>query len=391
MLKRYFPGDSRLAIAYIVLVLFSLLTVYSATESMAILHNNMTRYIIKHFFMVAIGVFIVILLQRVNYKYHYLLAYPLLFTAIVLLVLTLAMGVSINSASRWLVIPGTGFTFQTSDFAKYALVNFLAARIFRLGDNIKDFKKFFFNMIAPTLAVVMLIMPANLSTALLVGLVAMIMMFIGGARIKHLFIVALIGVLFGGLFIFLAPKVMPNSRVATWEKRIEAFFSDEEKATAEDYQAVQAKIAIATGGLLGKGPGNSAQKSVLPHPDSDFIFAIILEEYGLEGGIIVIMMYIIIFSRLFVNFRKKRELTYGFYLQLGVTLMIVFQAFINIGVSVGIFPVTGQPLPLVSMGGSSFLMTSIAYGVLLSTTIDWKKKKEEETKELKTEENESDN
>ncbi len=388
MLKKYFPGDNALSFIYIILVLASLLTVFSATESMAILHDSMTRYFLKHFFMIIAGVVTVLVLQRVHYKYHYLFAYPLLVIAIVLLALTLVMGVSINSASRWLVIPGTGFTFQTSDFAKYALVNFLAARIFRLGDNIKIFKKFMLNMILPTLVVVMLIMPANLSTALLVGVVAMTMMFVGGARFKHLLFVGVLGLLSGGLFIFLAPKLLPNTRVATWEKRIEAFLSDEKKNTAEDYQAIQAKIAIATGGVIGRGPGNSAQKSVLPHPDSDFIFAIILEEYGVVGGIIVIAMYILIFQRLYAHFRKKKELTYGLYLQLGITLMIVFQAFINIGVAVGIFPVTGQPLPLVSMGGSSFLMTSIAYGILLSTTIDWKKRNEER-KELKTEKNES--
>jgi len=371
MVKKIFQGDGKLWLVYFFLLSASLLSVFSATESMAILYGSLSRYIFKHIIMMFFGVFLVVIIHKIPYNIHYIFAFPMIIISVVLLILTLFVGVSVNNASRWLVIPGVGLTFQTSDLAKYALINFLAARGFRIGNNIKNFKTLFYNMIVPTLLVVMFIMPANLSTALILGVVAFAIMFIGGARVKHLLLIAIVGIILGGAFIFTAPKFLPNTRVATWEKRIESFFSDKENITGEHYQLVQAKIAIATGGILGKGTGNSTQKSVLPQPDTDFIYAIILEEYGLWGGFFIIFFYFLILLRLFANFVKnKGKLTYRFYLQLGITLMIVSQAFVNMGVAVGIFPVTGQPLPLVSMGGSSFLMTSIAFGILLSTTIE---------------------
>ncbi len=394
-MKLEFRGDKTLWYIYAFFVAISILSVYSATESMGLIKGSVYMFAFKHFIMIVFGFFLMYFVHRLNYTLHYLIAYPFLLFSIALLVITLVYGVSLNQASRWIVIPGTGFTLQTSDVAKFALVNFLAAKIYDLNSNgkIKEFSSLAGWIIFATLLVVVLILPANLSTALMVFMIAYIMMWIGGAKFKHLIITLLVFVILGGGFIMIAPKFMKHTRIATWKSRVESFFSDDNSKNNDNtYQADQAKIAIATGGLLGKGPGNSAQKSVLPHPYSDFIYAIILEEFGIWGGVIVIFLYFILLYRAVRNLIIEKKITYKILLQFGITLVFVTQAFINMGVSVGIFPVTGQPLPLISMGGTSYIMSSISYGVLISTTIDKKKKtKNKEQENNENEEQESEN
>jgi cell division protein FtsW len=383
-----FQGDKILWYIYVFFVVTSIFEVFSATEALGLMKGSIFMFIVKHVIMMLFGFGLMFFVHKLNYTIHYLLAYPFLLISVVLLFLTLFSGVSLNQASRWLVIPGTNFTLQTSDVAKFALVNYIAAAMYNLNGKgkVKEFKSLF-PVIFATIVVVALIFPSNLSTAIMVFVIAYILMWIGGARIKHLLITFLVFALLGLGFIMIAPKFMKHTRVSTWKNRIEAFFSDDNsKDKDKTFQADQAKIAIATGGLLGKGPGRSTQKSVLPHPYSDFIFAIILEEYGLEGGIFVMLLYLILFFRYFIKLVKAQNMTYKILLQFGIVLVFVIQAFINMGVAVGIFPVTGQPLPLISMGGTSYIMSSISFGVLISTTID--KKKKEKNKKVQSNENE---
>jgi cell division protein FtsW len=229
-------------------------------------------------------------------------------------------------------------------------------------NEINDIKKTFLPLVIPIAIVCLLILPANFSTALMLGVVSWIMLFIGRVSMRHLLGFTGLGVVVVALFIYVALQTNSINRVQTWKNRIENYTSGD---GGENYQAQQSKIAIATGGLVGKGPGNSTQRNFLPHPYSDFIFAIIIEEYGLFGGTIVLMLYLILLFRTGVIVKKAKR-TFPAFLAIGLTLMLVFQAMINMAVAVNLIPVTGQPLPLVSMGGTSLLFTSASFGILLS-------------------------
>jgi cell division protein FtsW len=273
-------------------------------------------------------------------------------------------GTNINEATRWLQIPGTGLTIQPSDFAKIALVMYVAKILSVNQNKIKDFKGVFGKISLAIVGTCLLILPANLSTAVIVFITAFSLMFVGRIPIKYLALMVITGVFLLSIFVGGSLLLNKEGRIATWKNRIEAYVDGE----GDNYQADQAKVAIVQGGLFGKGPGNSTQRNLLPHPYSDFIFAIIIEEYGsLIGGVLMVALYLWLFFRAGLIVRRSRS-TYGAFLAYGLSLGLVLQAFVNMAVAVGLVPVTGQTLPLVSMGGSSIFFTSLATGMILSVS-----------------------
>jgi cell division protein FtsW len=362
--RRYFKGDRTIWLIVVLLSIVSLLAVYSSTGSLAYRYQggNTAYYFIKQFSFLGAGLAVIFLVHLIPYRVYSPLGPLLLYIAIPLLLITLLFGTSINQASRWLEIPGLGVTIQTSDFAKLALIMYVARMLSLRQNNLDDIKKTFFPIAIPVAVVCLLILPANFSTAAMLGAACWLMLFIGRVNLKHLLGFTGLGVLVIGLFIFVALKTNTVSRVETWKNRIENYSSE---GGGDKYQATQSKIAIATGGLVGKGPGNSTQRNLLPHPYSDFIYAIIIEEYGLVGGIVMLMLYLILLYRAGIIVKKARR-TFPAFLAMGLTLILVFQAMINMAVAVNLIPVTGQPLPLVSMGGTSVLFTSASFGILLS-------------------------
>ena len=375
-LKRYLKGDAVIWAVIVSLSLISLLAVYSSTGTLAYKYHdgNTAFYVMRHFTFQFIGLVIIFVTHLIPYKYYSRLSQLLLLLSIPLLALTLVFGRDINDASRWLTIPGLGFKFQTSDFAKLALMMYIARILSLRQEDIKDFKKAFLPIIIPVGMVCVLILPANLSTALMVFVVSVVLMYIGRISIKHLSLLGLTGVVFLGLFIWLAPmtKTKLGHRVETWKHRAENYAGGTNDKEQSNFQAEQAKIAIATGGILGKGPGNSMQRNFLPHPYSDFIYAIIIEEYGLTGGIVVLVLYLWILFRAGIMVRKS-DRTFPAFLAIGLALMLSFQALINMAVAVNLFPVTGQTLPIVSMGGTSMLFSYFALGIILSVSRGIKK------------------
>jgi len=364
-INRYLKGDPIIWGVIIVLSIFSLLAVYSATSTLAIhkMGGNSLYYLIRHGVILAFGLMIIFITHLIHYKYYSRLSQLLIGIAVVLLIITLFLGTNVNQATRWLTLPGLGFTIQTSDFAKLALIMYIARVLSMKQGEIKSFKEAFLPVIIPVVIICILILPANLSTAALIFGISFLLMFIGRISIKHLLASGGVAILLLALFIAVGTLVKKEGRINTWKNRIESYF---EEGGEENYQSQQAKIAIATGGLFGKNPGKSVQRNFLPNPYSDFIYAIIVEEYGLIiGGIPILLAYLFLLFRAGVIVRKC-DRTFPAFLAIGLTLMIVVQAMVNMAVAVGIFPVTGQTLPLVSMGGSSMLFTSIALGIILS-------------------------
>lgn len=285
-----------------------------------------------------------------------------------LLAFTLASGTNLNEANRWLTVPIVNLTFQSSDMAKLFLIMYLARVLSKKQELVEDFRKGFLPVLLPVIAVTILILPANFSTAAILFVTCMILMFIGRISLKYIF--SLIGLgfvsvvmIFGIAIIF--PHLFPRGE--TWVKRVEHFINKEKASADATYQVDQAKIAIVSGGIFGKSPGKSTQRNFLPHPYSDFIFAIIIEEYGLIGGSFVMLLYLILFFRV-IRIAGKCQGNFGTLLSLGIGFSMVFQAMINMAVAVNLFPVTGQTLPLISMGGTSIWFTSIAIGIILSVS-----------------------
>ncbi|HOP03555.1 MAG TPA: putative peptidoglycan glycosyltransferase FtsW [Tenuifilaceae bacterium] len=361
---KYFKGDRVIWLIVILLSVVSLLAVYSSTGSLAYRYQggNTAYYFLKQLGFLVAGLMVVFFTHLIPYKVYSLLSQVMLYIAIPLQLITLVFGTSLNQASRWLAIPGLGITIQTSDFAKLALILYVARFLSLKQGEVNDFKKTFVPLVIPVGIVCLLILPANFSTAALLGAICWLMMFVGRINLRYLLGLTGIGAIAVGLFIFIALQTNTVNRVQTWKNRIENFASGED---GSNYQAEQSKIAIATGGLVGKGPGKSTQRNFLPHPYSDFIYSIIVEEYGLVGGIFVLFFYSVLLFRAGYIVRKSQR-TFPAFLTIGLTLMIVFQAFINMGVAVNLIPVTGQPLPLVSMGGTSLLFSSVSFGILLS-------------------------
>ena len=364
-LNRYFKGDAVIWAVIVALSIISLLAVYSSTGTLAYKyqHGNTAYYVLKHFTTLFIGLVIIFITQLIPYNYYSRLSQLFVLVCIPLLAFTLVFGRHLNDASRWLTLPGLGFSIQTSDFAKLAIIMFVARQLSQKQETIKDFKKTFLPIIGWVGAICLLILPANFSTAAILFATCIILMFIGRVSIKHIFAMVGSGVVLILVFLLLAIYVFHyKGRITLWKTRIESFASGK----AEDnYQAEQAKIAIATGGIIGKGPGNSVQRNFLPHPYSDFIYAVIIEEYGLVGGVLIMFFYLWLLFRAGIIIRKT-DRTFPAFLAVGLTLILVFQAMVNMAVAVNLFPVTGQTLPLVSMGGSSVVFSCFSLGIILS-------------------------
>jgi len=367
-LTKYLKGDKVVWTIMLFLALMSILTVYSATGTLAykMQHGNTSHYVFKHVITLLMGFTLTFLIHKINYNIFYKSAKLLLILTIPLLLLTLLMGVSLNSAARWITIPGLGLTFQSSDFAKFSLILYVAYWLSKNQENIEDFKKVFLPIVSVVGIICVLILPANFSTAALLFIVSVVMMFVGRISFKHLALLFGVCILFIGLIatlIFAAPNVLPRGK--TWKARIESFSGKGEEGS--NFQADQSKIAIATGGIMGKGPGNSVQRNFLPHPYSDFIYAIIVEEYGLLGGFAVLFLFLVFLYRAYY-LAKNSDYKFAVLVAIGLSFSMVFQAMINMAVAVNLIPVTGQTLPMVSMGGSSILFTCISFGLFLSVS-----------------------
>ena len=374
-------GDRVIWGIVVILTMVSLLVVYSSTGSLAYKYDKSTEsFLFKQFAFIMLGVAIIYFAHRINYTIYSRVALILFLISVPLLLYTLFFGVQLNAGSRWIKLPIINMTFQTSDLAKLALFMYLSRQLSRKQAVIKDFKKGFLPIVIPVAIVVILVAPANLSTALLIGGTSFMLMFIGRVSGKHMLLsigIALIPIL---LLLTIAvkyydkdqhkmkdlPGIISHGRIPTWIGRIQTFvYSNKEDENEKLYQINQAKIAIAGGGWVAKGPGNSTARNFLPHSYSDFIYAIILEEYGFIGGAFIVFIYLLFLYRC-IRLYRKCPFAFGAFLALALSFTLVIQAFANMGVNVNIFPNTGVTLPLVSMGGSSFLFTCLSIGIILS-------------------------
>jgi cell division protein FtsW len=362
-------GDQVIWGVVVLLSFISLLAVYSSTGSLAYrMEKNSSYYLVKQVMVLGLGLLITYWVHKINYTKFARIAVILYLLSLPLLVYTLFFGTSLNEGSRWIKLPVINLTFQTSDLAKLALFMFLARVLSMKQDVIKDLKKGFIPVLLPMLFTCALIAPANLSTALMLGATCTIVFFIGRVQVKHLLLLGVVGII-GISVLFTVSKLTGFGRAKTWQQRIEDFAGGKKKdgKTEDVYQVQQAKIAIANGGITGRGPGKSLQKNFLPHPYSDFIFAIIIEEYGLIGGAVVMMLYLLFLWRSILIF-KRCPFAFGAFLAVGLSITLVFQAMLNMAVNVHLVPVTGLTLPMISMGGSSIWFTSIAIGIVLSVS-----------------------
>lgn len=358
-------GDRWIWIIIMLLSMISIMVVYSATGAIAYKKGvSVERYLIfKHVIFVVLGVVMIYIAHLLDYRYYAGISKILMLVTIPLLIYTLIFGANLNEASRWVKIPVIGLTFQTSDLAKLALITFLARMLTRKQENIKDVKNAFLPIMGSVVLVFGLIAKANLSTGLMLFGVSVLLLIVGRISIKQISLVMLAGVVMM-FFLFLTTE-----RAGTWKSRIDTFMNPENQSSDKTYQSDHAKIALATGGLFGKGPGNSTERNFLPHPYSDFIFAIIIEEYGTVGGLVVMVLYLVLLYRC-VRIVTRSPKAFGALLAAGLSFSLTIQAFANMAVAVGLGPVTGVPLPLVSMGGTSMLFTSIAFGIILSVSRD---------------------
>ena len=364
-------GDRWIWLIVILLSVWSLLAVYSATGTLAYKRGvGAESILMKHLIFIVGGIALMYFSHLLDYRYYAGISKLLMVITIPLLLYTLIFGNNINDASRWVTIPFTTQTFQTSDMAKLALITFLARTLTRKQENIKDVKKAFIPIMGSVCAVFILIALANLSTALMLFGVSILLLIIGRISIKQISIVCLAGLFLLSGVVFLGP------RRETYKSRIKVFMHPEQADPDKSFQANQSKIAIATGGIFGKGPGNSTQRNFLPHPYSDFVYALIIEEYGLIGGLGLIIIYLVFLYRCILIVTASPK-AFGALLAAGLSFSLTIQAFANMAVAVGLGPVTGVPLPLVSMGGTSMLFTSIAFGIILSVSRDVEEKKRE--------------
>jgi len=363
-------GDRVIWIVVVILCIFSLLAVYSSTGTLAYKkqHGNTEYYLFKHFMILVFGLGLMYVTHLVKYTYFSRISQIGLYITFPLLLVTLVSGTNLNEANRWLTVPIVNLTFQSSDVAKLFLIMYLARVLSKKQELVQDFRKGFLPVIIPVIAVTVLILPANFSTAAILFVTCIVLMFIGRISLKYMISLGLLGIA-GIVLIFLLSKTFPTlfPRGTTWVSRIDHFINNKEADPDATYQVDQAKIAIVQGGILGKSPGKSTQRNFLPHPYSDFIFAIIIEEYGLIGGTFVLFLYLILFFRV-IRIATKSPGNFGSLLSIGIGFSLVFQALINMAVAVNLFPVTGQTLPLVSMGGTSIWFTSISMGIILSVS-----------------------
>lgn len=367
-------GDRWIWLIVIILSVWSLLAVYSATGTLAYKKGvGSEQFLIKHLVMIVGGIALMYFSHLLDYRYYAGISKVLMFITIPLLLYTLLFGANVNDASRWVTIPIINQTFQTSDLAKLALITFLARTLTKKQENIKDVKDAFLPIMGSVCVVFVLIALANLSTALMLFGVSILLLIIGRISIKQIAIVCLAGA------VLLTAVMMLGPRRKTYMSRIETYMNPEKADPDKAFQANQSKIAIATGGIFGKGPGNSTQRNYLPHPYSDFVFALIIEEYGTVGGVGLVLLYLVFLYRCVLIVTQSPK-AFGALLAAGLSFSLTIQAFANMAVAVGLGPVTGVPLPLVSMGGTSILFTSVAFGIILSVSrdIDEKKQKDQE-------------
>jgi len=357
-------GDRWIWLIIILLSAISLLAVYSAIGTLAYKRGvGAESILIKHLAMIVGGIALMFISHKLDYRYYRGISKLLMIITLPLLVYTLVFGSHVNDASRWIAISGTGLSFQTSDLAKLALITYLARTLSLKQENIKDVKQSFIPIMGAVCLVFILIALANLSTALMLFGVSILLLIIGRISIKQIAITCLAGgILLAGV-VFLGP------RHKTYVSRIHAFMHPEIANSDKSYQSDHAKIAIATGGIFGKGVGKSDEINYLPEAYSDEIYAIIVEEYGLLGGIILIGIYLFLLYRC-IKIVTKAPKAFGALLAAGLSFSLTIQAFANMAVAVGLGPVTGIPLPFVSMGGTSILFTSVAFGIILSVSRD---------------------
>lgn len=360
-------GDRVIWTIVIFLSLVSLLAVYSATGSLAYREQggHTEYYLFKQLSVLGMGLLIIYFAHRVNYTIYSRAAQIGFLVSIPLLIYTLAFGHNINDASRWIRLPVINLTFQTSDVAKLAIFMYVSRQLSKRQHVITDFRKGFLPIIIPVSIICMLIMPANMSTALLLGASCMILCFIGRVPVRFLASMVLAVVVLVLLMFAIAKLTGLEMRTQTWINRLEHFSG--ENNSDLPYQVQQANIAIAGGGVLGKGPGNSTQRNFLPHAYSDYIYATIIEEYGIFGAFLILMAYMLLLLRS-IRIYRKCPYAFGAFLAVGLSVTLVIQALTNMAVNVGLFPVTGVTLPLVSMGGSSVIFTSLAIGIILSVS-----------------------
>lgn len=351
-------GDHVIWLIIVALATISILVVYSATGTLAYrsLEGDTEHYLLKHTSLLVLALAAIWIAHRIDYRYYSRLSRLALLISVPLLLLTWKFGVNINEASRWITIPFIGGSFQTSDFAKLALIASIASMLAKRQDNINDFQETVLPILIWTGVICTLIGLSDVSSALLLFITCLLLMFIGRVPVSQLLMLVLVGVISIFLSLYL------GQRLETVESRIDKYTTEE-----TPFQAQQSYIAITSGGFLGRGPGNSVQRNFLPNPYSDFIYAIIIEEYGFVGGLIVLGLYVLLLYRGIVVVASSSQ-PFGGILSAGLTFSLVIQAFLNMAVSVGLVPITGVPMPLVSMGGTSLFFTGIALGIILSVS-----------------------
>jgi cell division protein FtsW len=389
-------GDKVIWIVSLILGIISLIVVYSATSALAVskYEGDTGKVLMKHLAMLIFGFAMMILASRINYKRYAKIALLLMIPCLALLLYTLVFGRNINDASRSINVGG--FSFQPSEMAKIILITYLARQLIMMEGSVYNFKDFLLRLALPILVTAALIFSENLSTAVILVTVCMVLLFIG--RVKFLHLLALVGLCIVGMSAYLGYDAIKTNienkhrraaqqdtmvigektdtykekqnRIQTWSNRLKSMGEDKEKVDPFDDKHMQrtyADIAVASSSIFGKGPGKSEQRNFLPHPYSDFIFAIIIEEYGLIGAVVVLLLYLILFTRV-LRIVIKRPLTFGSLMAFGLGFLVILQAMVNMGVSIGLLPVTGQPLPFVSMGGTSLMATGLILGMILSVT-----------------------
>lgn len=377
LFNKLFQGDRVIWMIVALLSLVSLLAVYSATGTYANARHNgsNTTVLLAHAGRLFLGLAVMYVVYLLKYTYYPKIFQIAFIISIPLLAYTLFKGADINNAKRVVYILGS--SFQSSDFAKIALIGFLSRELTVRQSEIKDFKNAFVPLMLPVLIIVGLIFPENFSTAAILFAACMVLLFVGRINMKHL--MSFFGIALVAMSFYILIELNdnnPDDRVNTWFNRIERFFNPiEGEETEEDYQMIMSKTAIAKGGIIGNAPGRSTQRNFLPHPYSDFIFAIIVEEYGLIGAAFVVLLYLILLYRS-IAIMVAIPQSFGGFVSFGLAFMLVMQAMVNMGVAVGLLPVTGQPLPFVSMGGTSLMFTGCAFGVILSVSREVNKIKE---------------
>ena len=416
-INKILKGDKVIWSLVLLLGIISLVVVYSAASALVVRNydGDTGRMLMKHAGTLFLGYLMMFIAYKIDYRYYSTIFKFVLWLCIPLLLYTLLFGNNLNQASRTINV--FGFSFQPSEWAKIALITYTARELVVLGDQIHDLKTVLTKIAAPILIITGLIFTENLSTALILLTACFVLLIVGRVKFMHILAIGGIGIVLLGCYIAFdsaktavsnnkAEKQMTElvgeegasqieftrkkSRVQTWINRIDTMFeNDDEKVDQFDdhhYQQTYAKIAVASSSFFGKGPGKSEQRNFLPHPYSDFIFAIIVEEYGILGAIIVILIYIIIFTRV-MRIMNRQPLTFGAYMSFGLCFLMILQAMINMGVSIGLLPVTGQPLPFISMGGTSIMATGFMLGMILSVTKSIEKEENEavENTEIVTE------